>query len=209
MIAKKFTEKSEIEIELFLRQRLGENDIEVHPKVGDKYADFLIRSIDTYIEVHAIKNIAMDQLIFTLMKKGITHFRLKENGQKRILDRIAYKLLNECTQLPEGKMNLIITKAEGFFVSPDDVIDSIIGEPLLVINRENMQTTVQHGKTAFRTEEELQHMLQKISAIIAYKRICEHGKLQGVIGDNKNNAKAPFEERTFKFFKDFLCDKCE
>jgi hypothetical protein len=55
---------------------------------------------------------------------------------------------------------------EGFFVDPDDVIDTIIGEPHILISPENMQTAVENGEPYFRTKEELDLVLQKISAII-------------------------------------------
>jgi hypothetical protein len=64
------------------------------------------------------------------------------------------------------------------------------------------------ARAYFRTEEEIDQILQEISAITAYDRIYEHGKLQGIIGNNNENAKVPFNEATFALFKDMLCDKC-
>ena len=212
MKAKSATEKSEEEVRSLLERHFGAKDIELNPKVGDNKADFRVKSIDTYVEVHAIKDIASDQMEILSQEEFvgsiITQMQLKDNGQKKILDRIANKLLQECTQLPEGKKNLIVTKTEGFFLSPEDVIDSIIGEPRLVINKEKNQTGVVHGKTAFRTEEELLQVLQKISAVLVYKTICQHGKMSGIIGSNENNAKVPLDAKTFSVFHSFLCDKC-
>lgn len=193
-------------------QHFGKKDVEPDPKVWDKKADFRIRSIDTYIEVHAIKNIAIDQLKITEKGKNTKLFELKDNGkqegQHKILDRIANKLLHECTQLPDGKKNLIVTKTEGFFISPDDVIDAVIGKPQLLVDPNTMQSIVGHGESAFRTMEELQQALEKISAIIAYDTICPHGKLHGIIGNNKNNAKMALDEDTYSTFQRFLCEKC-
>ena len=71
-----------------------------------------------------------------------------------------------------------------------------------------MQTSVGRGTTAFRTYEELQEVLRKISAVLAYEAICQHGKLLGILGNNKNNAEVPFDDETLAIFKNFLCDKC-
>jgi acyl-CoA hydrolase len=202
------TEKSEEEIRLFLEKCFGRLDIERDPKVGDKKADFRVKSLDIYVEVHALKDIASDQLDILPHEKNVTFVKLKDDGQKKILDRIANKILHECTQLPEGKRNLLVTKTEGYFISPDDVIDAIIGEPHLVINKENMQTSVGHGTTAFRTEDELQQVLHKISAVLVYEGICQHDKLSGIIGNNKNNGEVPFDDKTLAIFQGFLCDEC-
>jgi hypothetical protein len=196
-----------------LEKYFGARAIEPNPKVGNKKADFRVQSIDTYIEVHALKDIAGDQWDIMSQEKLasgviITSSRMKDNGRKKILDRIANKLLHECSQLPEGKKNLIVTKTEGVSLLPEDVIDSIIGLPYLVINTENNKARVEHGATAFRTEEELLQVLQKVSAVLAYKAVCKHGKLSGIIGNNKNNAKVPFDDKTLSIFQNFLCDKC-
>ncbi len=204
------TEKSEKEIRFFLEQQFGAEDIETGPKVGDKKADFRIKSIDTYVEVHALKDIASDQMDFLPRIKNVVSVELKEDGQKKILDRIAKKLLHECAQLPKGKKNLIVAKTEGFFTSPNDVIDAIIGDSRLVVNKENMQTSIGHGPTAFRTEEELQEVLQKISAVIAYNAICRHVSLCGISrARNKNNAEVPFDGKTLTIFQNFLCHECQ
>jgi hypothetical protein len=199
-----------------LEQHFGVKDVEPNPKVGNKKADFRVKSIDTYVEVHALKNIKNDQfnVLFEEEYAGriITARKLKDNGQKKILDRIAGKLLHESIheskQLPEGKKNLIVTKTEGISLLPEDVIDSIIGEPRLAINRGNKQATVEHGATAFRTEEEFLQVLQKISAVLAYKTVCKHGKLSGMIANNKNNAIVPFDDKAFSVFQSFLCREC-
>lgn len=209
MKAKSATEKSGKEIHFFLEQQFGAEDVETDPKVGDKKADFRVKSIDTYVEVHAVKDIASDQWDILLQEKNITHMKLKGDGQKKILDRIANKLLHECAQLPEGKKSLIVTKTEGISLFPEDVIDAIIGTPYVSINKENMQTSVGYGTTGFRTEEERQKMLQKISAVLVYKSICQHGKLSGILGNNKNNAEVPFDDKTLAIFQGFLCDKCQ
>lgn len=208
MKAKSAREISEEEVDCFLEKTFGINDIEHNPKVGNGKADFRVKSIDTYVEVHAIKNIAKDQIKIVAQRKNIAQIELKEEGQNKILDRIAGKLLHECTQLPDGKKNLIVTKTEGYFIDPDDVIDTIVGQPHVLINPENMQTTIENREDYFRTQEELDQVLQKISAIIAYSNICEHGKLRGKIGNNRENAKVPFDNGTFKIFHQMLCNKC-
>lgn len=128
--------------------------------------------------------------------------------KKKRLDRIANKLLHECTQLPEGKKNLVVTKTEGTSLFPEDIIDSIMGEPHLLINMKNYQASVEHGPTAFRTKEELLQALQKISAFLAYKRICQHDKMVGILGNNKNTANVPFDDKTLSSFQSFLCTEC-
>lgn len=207
--AKSGKEKSEKEIHFFLEQQFGAEDIETDPKVGDKKADFRVKSIDTYVEVHALKDIKDDQWDILFQEKNITGMKLRDDGQEKILDRIASKLLHECAQLPEGKRNLIVTKTEGISLFPEEVIDAIIGPPYVSINKENMQTSVRYGSTGFRTEEEHQKVLQKISAVLAYKSICQHGKLSGILGNNKNNAEVPFDDKTLAIFQNFLCDKCQ
>jgi hypothetical protein len=206
------TEKSEEEILFFLEKYFGVKDIEPNPEVGTKQADFRVKSIDTYVEVYALKNIKNDQfdVLFEEEHAGriITARNLKDNGQKKILDRIARKLLHECGHLPEGKKNLIVTKTEGVSLLPEDVIDSIIGEPYLLINTKNNKESVEHRATAFRTKEELLQVLQKVSAVFAYKSVCQHGKLSGIIGNNKSKAQVPFDDKTISIFQSFLCDKC-
>ena len=131
-----------------------------------------------------------------------------QDGQAVVLDKIASKLLHECAQLPENKKNLIVTKTEGFFIDPDDIIDAIIGQPYLLVEKETMEKLIKNGGDFFRTKEELDQVLHKISAIIAYDRVCQHGKLVGLIGNNRNNAMVPFDEQAFEVFHILLCDKC-
>jgi len=138
----------------------------------------------------------------------IKSVELKENSDDKILDRIANKILHECEQLPDGKQNILVTKTEGIFVSSDDIIDAIIGKPSLVINKSTMATIEKRGKAAFRTENDLMAVIQKISAIIAYEHVCQHGKLKGIFGNNTNNAKVPLKKEIQTIFNDFLCDKC-
>jgi hypothetical protein len=49
---------------------------------------------------------------------------------------------------------IIVYKTEGFPLSPNDITDSIIGVPHVAISTENNQANIEHGATAFRTEEE-------------------------------------------------------
>jgi hypothetical protein len=207
MKAKSAKETSEEEIYSFLEKIFGAKDIEHDPQVNGSKADFLVRSIDTYIEVHAVKDIASDLIEIVSRTKNVKQVYLKGEGEAKIRDRIAGKILHECNQLPDGKTNLLITKTEGFLVSPDDVMDVLIGKPHLLVD-ENMKKQVEHGRHAFRTEEDLQEVLQKVSAILAYDRVCEHGKLQGILGNNKNNAKVPFSEQVLATFQSMLCNKC-
>jgi hypothetical protein len=128
-IAKSFKEISEEEIEsTLISSSFGKDDIEHDPKVGDKKADFLIESIDLYVEVHAIKDIALNQLKIIEKKEKVMLFELKDEGkqegQHKILDRIANKL-HECTQLPDDKKNLIVTKTEGF-LSPLTMLSMLL-----------------------------------------------------------------------------------
>lgn len=80
-------ERSEEEVQYFLEKHFGTKDVELHPKVGNKKADFRIKSIDTYIEVHAIKNISSDLIEIqaeTKLAFGIIReYKLKDNGQKK------------------------------------------------------------------------------------------------------------------------------
>ena len=200
-------EQSEEEICSLLEGFFGTKDIEHDPKVNTKKADFLVKSLDTFIEVHAVKDIVSDLIVVVERTKNVKQVFLKPEGEAIIRDRIRGKILHECTQLPEGKTNLLITKTEGYLISPDDVIDTLIGKPHLVVDK-NMKTQVGHGSHAFRTEEELQEVLQKVSAVLAYERVCEHGKLQGILGNNKNNSKVPFSDCVMAIFQSFLCDKC-
>jgi hypothetical protein len=207
MRTKSAKEISEEEVYFFLKKTFGAKDVGRDPKVKGSKADFLVKSIDTYVEVHAVKDIASDLIQVISQTKNVKQTQLKNGGQAKILDRIAGKILHECTQLPHGKTNLLVTKTEGYFISPDDVIDAIIGRPKLLVFQ-NMRTQVEHDRHAFRTEEELQEVLQKVSAVLAYERVCEHGKLQGILGENENNAKVPFSNDILAIFKGMLCDKC-
>ena len=102
-----------------------------------------------------------------------------------------------------------MTKTEGISLLPEDVTNSIIGEITHIeINPDNDEATEKHGATGFRTDEELMQVLNKISAILAYKKVCEHGKLQGIIGNNRINAQVPFDDKTFSVFQSFLCHEC-
>lgn len=201
-------EKSETEVQYFLEQAFGADNIDHDPKVNGKKADFLVRVFDVFIEVHALKDITRDLRLETPLSKGVLSVELKEKSENEILDRIANKILHECEQLPDEKRNILVTKTEGIFISPDDVIDAIIGIPSLIINKSTLETTEKRGQIGFRTDEDLKLVLEKISAVIAYERVCEHGKLKGIFGNNSNNAKVPLGEKILGIFKDFLCNKC-
>jgi len=201
-------EKSEKEVRYFLELAFGAENIGHDPKVNSKKADFLVKGINVYIEVHAVKDITGDLREETPRSKGVTLLRLKKNSEKKILDRIANKILHECEQLPDGTPNVLFTKTEGIFVSPDDVIDALIGRPFLIVHKATMNATEQREQIGFRTDEELNYVLEKISAVIAYEQVCEHGKLRGIIGNNKNNAKVPLDDKTYRIFSAMLCEKC-
>jgi hypothetical protein len=207
MNQKSATETSEEEVYCSLEKVFGAKDLERDPKVNGNKADFLVKSIDTYIEVHAIKDIARDLIEVVSQTKNVTLVELKNKGEDKIRDRIAGKILHECTQLPYGKANLLFTKTEGNFVSSDDVIDALIGPPHVVVSN-NMETQVKYGRTAFRTEEEHEEVLHKLSAVMAYDRVCEHGKLKGILGNNEENAKIPIPKNVLAIFKSMLCEKC-
>jgi hypothetical protein len=198
-------EQSELEVESLLKQTFGENNIKLEPKVNGNKADFLITDLDIYVEVHAIKDIISDFIIVTPVTENISTYQLKPNAEEKKLDRIALKVLDECSQLPENKQNVLFTKTEGIGVHPDDVIEALVGRKQLVVNKETMETWVQRGKTAVRTEEDLCIVLEKISTIIGYSHVCQHGKLIGVIGQNKVNAKVPLDTETYNHFSEMLC----
>lgn len=209
MKTKSAKEKSEEEVEHFLKRAFGEKNIEHDPKVNGKKADFLIKRLNVYIEVHAIKDITADLRIETRVSNNVKLLDLKENGENKILDRIANKILHECSQLPDGKPNVLFTKTEGIFVSPDNIIDALIGRPFLLVDKANMNTEEKRETPAFRTEEELKSVLEKISAVLAYENVCQHGKLNGIIGNNENNSKVPLDCKTYGQFLDMLCTACK
>lgn len=123
------------------------------------------------------------------------------------MDRIVSKILHECEQLPDGKPSVLVAETEGIFVSPYDIMDPFIGRPYLYINPATMNTKEAHEPPPFRTEEELENALHKISAVIAYEEICPHGKLHGIFGNNKNNAKIPLDEKTCSVFLEMMCEE--
>ena len=161
--------------------------------------------MDIYVEVHAIKDIISDLIVVTPVTKNISTYQLKPNAEETKLDRIALKVLNECSQLPDGKQNVLFTKTEGIGIHPDDVIEALVGRKQLVVNKETMETWVQRGKTAVRTEEDLCTVLEKISTIIGYSHVCQHGKLIGIIGQNKANARVSLDTETYNYFSEMLC----
>jgi len=202
-------EKSEQEICGLLERSFGQNNIEKDPKINSNKADFLVKETDVYVEVFSIKDITSDLREETPHTKNVILINLKEKAEDKILDRIASKILHECEQLPKGKPNVLVAKTEGIFVSPDDVIDALIGKPFLLIDKATMNTEKKHEPPLFRTEDELMNVLNRISVVIAYDNICPHGKLCGVLGNNQNNAKIPLDEKIRSVFQAMLCEKCQ
>jgi hypothetical protein len=201
-------EKSEEEIYGLLEEAFGRNNIEKDPKIDSNKADFLVKGRGVYVEVFSIKDITSDLREETPYSKNVTLIDLKQKAEDKILDRIASKILHECEQLPKEKPN-VVAKTEGIFVSPDDVIDALIGKPFLLIDKTTMNTEKKHEPPLFRTEDELMNALNRISVVIAYDNICPHGKLCGVLGNNQNNAEIPLDEKIRSVFQAMLCEKCQ
>lgn len=198
-------EKSEREIYNLLVATFGQNNVQRDPKVNNKKADFLVKGIDVYIEVFSIKDITSDLREETPCSKNVTLFELDEKSINKTLDRIASKILHECEQLPDSKLNVLIAKGEGISISSDDIIDTLIGRPFLTINRKTLNTEKKLTPPFFRTESELQNALAKISAVIAYDAVCKHGKLIGILGDNKHNARIPLDPKAFSTISSLMC----
>lgn len=203
-------EKSEEEVCGLLEQAFGHDNIEKDPKINSNKADFLAKGTDVYVEVFSIKDITSDLREEKPYSKTVTLIDLKEKAEDKILGRIASKILHECEQLPKGKPNVLVAKTEGIFVSPDDVIDALIGKPLLLIDKTTMNTEKKHKPPPlFRTEDELMSVLNKISVVIAYDNICPHGKLCGALGNNQNNAEIRLDEKIRSVFQAMLCEECQ
>lgn len=202
-------EKSEEEIYGLLEETFGQDNIEKDPKINSNKADFLVKGTGVYVEVFSIKDITSDLREETPYSKNVTLINLKEKAEDKILDRIASKILHECEQLPKGKPNVLVAKTEGIFVSPDGVIDALIGKPFLLIDKTTMNTEKKHEPPLFRTEDELMNVLNRISVVIAYDNICPHGKLCGVLGNNQNNAEIPLDEKIHSIFQTMLCKECQ
>lgn len=201
-------EKSEREIYSLLERAFGQDNIEKDPKINSNKADFLVKGTGVYVEVFSIKDITSDLREETPYSKNVILIDLKEKAEDKILDRIASKTLRECEQLPKGKPNILVAKTEGIFVSPDDVIDVLIGKPFLLIDKTTMNTEKKHEPPLVRTEDELMNVLNRISVVIAYDNICPHGNLCGMLGNNQNNAEIPLDEKIRSFFQAMLCEKC-
>jgi hypothetical protein len=201
-------EESEQEIHSLLRASFGQDNIQKDPKVDGKRADFLVKDIGVYIEVFSIKDITSDLREETPDSKNITLVRLDEKKIDKILDRIASKILKECEQLPDGKPNVLVAKSEGIFISPDDIIDTLAGKPFVQISKETMNVEKNFTRPLFRTESELKYVLEKVSAVIAYEAVCQHGKLRGILGDNASNAVVPLVGKTSSLFSSLLCKDC-
>jgi len=201
-------EKSELEIYGLLERAFGRDNIEKDPKINSSKADFLVKGAGVYVEVFSIKDITSDLREETPYTKTVKLIDLKEKAEDKILDRIASKILHECEQLPKGKPNVLVAKTEGIFVSPDDVIDALIGKPFLLINKTTLNTEKKREPPLFRTEDELMNILNRISVVIAYDNVCSHGKLCGVLGNNQNNAEIPLAKKVHSVFQAMLCEKC-
>jgi len=213
------TQESELEVGRLLKATFGEENVKVHPKVNMKQPDFRVKVNDeyVYVEVRAIKDIASDQTKFSriddisnnlreIAPEGIVGFELEPAGRNRVLDRIAQKISEECKQLPDGEQNVLIVKGEGFSILPDKIIGAIV-ERILQINRTTMNVKtkiISH----FRTEKEAREALEKISAIIAYRDVCQHEKLRGAFRNNERNAKIPLTKNTFSKFSSLMCKYC-
>ncbi|MFQ6042872.1 MAG: hypothetical protein ACE5PV_18595, partial [Candidatus Poribacteria bacterium] len=125
-----------------------------------------------------------------------------------LLDRLAGKILHECTQFPDSAKNVLIIKTEDLYVTPDDVIN-VFMEESLVFHKDERKPTTKY-RHHFRTEDELNEVLEKISAIIAYHDICLHEKLIGVFANNSVNAKVPLEDKDRSSLDGMVCkdDNC-
>ena len=215
------SEESEQEVGRLLKATFGKENVTKHPKVNEKskLPDFQVRVNDeyVYVEVGAIKGIASGLVKFLQTKdmpdnlrkiipNGFTDFTLDGEDRNRLLDKIRGRILEECEQLPDGKQNVLILKGEGFLISPDKIIDAIAERvPQINMTTMNVETKV---TSHFRTREEAREALAKISAIIAYREVCQHGKLRGIFGNNERNAKTPLTKNTLSRFSSLRCEHC-
>jgi hypothetical protein len=218
MNRRKPLEISEQEVSRLLRETFGKENVARHRKVNGKKPDFQVKvnNEDVYVEVRTIKDIANKLTKFSptkdtpdnlrkILHNG-TNFRLDAENRNILLDKIRGKILEKCEQLPDGKQNVLILKGEGFLVSPDKIIDAIAERiPQIDKTTMNVETKI---VSHFRTEDEAREALKKISAIIVYKEVCQHGKLRGIFGNNEKNAEIPLTEMSYRKFSSLRCNHC-
>lgn len=200
----KWKEKAEEEIYDLLVSQFGKENIQSNPKCNEKRADFFIKNAGIYIEVYSIKDITSDIAKVTQNKSNISI--IQEFPREKMLDRLARKIQHELDQLPEGAKNVLIVKSEDPFVLAHEVLDTLM-EPILVVNKETLETNIQY-RHWLRTEEEYGKILEKISAMVVYEKVCPHGKLLGIFADNRNNARFPLTEDDKKKFSEMICHMC-
>ena len=207
----RFRNKAEAEIYCLLCQICGTNRIEYEPKTNGKYADFLIKPNNIYIEVYTIVDLYKQREI--LEKKGwskprpVTVIFEKAEEHEQVLHRILDKILNELKHFNKNDKNVLIVKvamSEEYGIFPRDVID-VFKESVLIVNA--MGTKVGHIDH-LRSEEE-QEQISKLSALIAYRRVCSHKKLDGEAQIWLNDhAKVPLSKKDIDILNQMVCDKC-
>lgn len=132
--------------------------------------------------------------------------------KKTLLDKIAGKILGGCKQLPEKESSVLVIEASDPWVSCDDIGDALLGVHQFITERREkgeILKPIRHPYYPFRTPEELDKVLRKISALIAYDAPCTHGKLKGKIYINSKNADVPLLSCEKTQLEDLICDKCE
>jgi len=195
-------ELAEKEVYDLLVQFFGEEDIQREPKVDNKRADFLVKSQMVYIEVYSVKDITSDIVKIEPISPVVSYIIPK----KELLDKLRGKIIHESNHFPDNAKNVLIIKTEDLYVTHHDVVD-VFMEPIVRVYRDTMKTETIY-RHHFRTEEELEDILKKISAIIAYDSICMHGKMKGIFINNKENADFPLDKSLQLVFKEMICEKC-
>ena len=214
------SEESEQEVGRLLKATFGKENVAEHREVNGKKPDFRVKVNNecVYVEVRAIKEIAESLTEFYPAKDtdtsdnfrrifhNGTNFSLDAENRNILLDKIRGKILKECEQLPDGKQNVLILKGEGFLISPDKIIDVIAERiPQITMTTMNVESKV---TSHFRTKDEARESLAKISAIIAYTEVCQHGKLRGIFGNNERNARIALTKNTLSRFSSLRCKYC-
>lgn len=197
-------EKAEKEISELLEKTFGKNNIQPNPKINNKRADFLVKTEGIFVEVYSVKDITSDIIKRTPHSPNVEYVEIP---MEKVLDRLRGKILHECDQFLDRAKNVLVVKTEELFVSSYEVA-GVFMEPKLLINIKTNEPIGIKYQSHFRTESEMNKVLRKISAIIAYDEVCPHGKLRGVFIDNKNNAKIPLTEKEHSIFEEMICDVC-
>jgi len=196
-------EKAEEEVYRMLTQAFGKEKIRLEPKVNGKKVDFLVETEDVYIEVYSVKDITSDITKETQYSANVDIIEIRK---KKVLDRLAGKIQHESTQLPDEAKNILIIKTEDPYVPAHDVAE-VFMEPILVVDRKTLQTKIKY-QHSFRTDSEMMEILEKISAIIVYEKVCPHKKLCGIFLNNGDNAKFPLNAKNLSVFEGMICNEC-